>query len=255
MKSCEEMTNAVLFRIREEKAAQKRKHKKVLTVALCVCFIGLTAFAGSVAARQTGGDASGKTRVSLFCITANAAEQPQQMHKGGTVPYHAVLRIHDITGLSDQDVQHLRSTDEEYANRMTEGKSENQGGFISSVTSWRTDKILVSTIYAGAFYLTVDDYTQVQDVFVTTTGIGDTAINSVDYYDASLSDGVGITWSLSGEVVDMLEKNPEMKLSQLTDTVTVTVEFNDGTKEIAVIDITVDDAGQIYGTFQGSNVA
>lgn len=255
MKSCEEMTNAVLFRVREEKAAQKHRHRKVLTAALCVCFIGLAVFAGVVATRQTGGDESRKTRVSLFCVTANAAEQPQQMLKGGTVPYNAVLRIRDITGLSDREVRDLHSTDKEYANRMTERNPEKQGKFNWSVTSWRTDKTLASTIYAGTFYLTVDDYTQVRDVFATTTGIGDTSINSVDYCDASLSDGVGITWSLSGEGVDMIEKNPEMKLSQITDTVTVTVEFNNGTTEIVVIDITVDDAGQIYGTFQGSNIA
>ena len=123
------------------------------------------------------------------------------------------------------------------------------------MTSWRTDKTLVSTIYAGSFYLTVDDYAQVRDVSVTTTGIGDASINSVDYYEESLSDGVGITWFLSDEGVDMIEKDPELKLSELTDTVTVTVEFNDGTKEIAIIDITVDEEGQIYGTFQGANVA
>lgn len=41
---------------------------------------------------------------------------------------------------------------------------------------------------------------------------------------------------------------------ELTDTITVTVEFTDGTKEIAVIEITVDDDGQIYGTFKGVDV-
>ena len=255
MKSYEEMTNAVLFRAKEEKAAQKHRRRKALAAAFCVCFTGLAVFAGVVAARQPDMEENRKTRISLFSVTAYAAEQPLQMMKGGTVPYNAVLRIRDIAGLSVSEVQELQNTDKEYADRMAKHNPEKQGELNWSVTSWRTDKTLVSTIYAGSFYLTVDDYAQVRDVSVTTTGIGDASINSVDYYEESLSDGVGITWFLSDEGVDMIEKDPELKLSELTDTVTVTVEFNDGTKEIAIIDITVDEEGQIYGTFQGANVA
>ena len=255
MKSCEEMTNAILFRVREEKAAKKQRHRKVLTAVLCVCFICFVVVAGTVATQQTGDDENRKTRVSLFCVTANAAEQPQQMMLGGTVPYNAVLRIHNITGLSDREVQDLHRADKEYANRMSERNQEQYGELRWSVTSWSSEKTLASTIYAGTFYLTVDDYTQVRDVFATTAGVGDASINSVDYSNAALSDGVGITWSLSEEGLDMIEKNPQMKLSQITDTVTVTVNFNNGTTGNVVIDITLDDEGQIYGTFRESNIA
>ena len=255
MKSYEQMTESVLIRAKVEKAAQKRRHRKVLAAAVCMCFAGLAVFGGVTAARQAGGEKSRTPRVSLFCVTAHADVQPQQMFKGGTVPYNAVLRVRDITGLSDKQVQELQNADKEYADEMAQKNPEKHGNFNWSVTSRQTDRILVTTIYAGTFYLTVDDYAQVRDVLVTTTGIGDASINGVDYYDPLLSDGMGITWALSGEGVDMIEKDPKMRLSQITDTVTVTVEFIDGTKEIAFIDITVDDAGQIYGTFQGTSFA
>jgi len=255
MKSYEEMTDAVLMRARAEKAAQKRRYRKIVAAAVCVCFAGLMVFAGAKAGGHHGGEEGRTPRVSVFCVTANAAEQPQQMLKGGTVPYNAVLRVRDITGLGDQEVLRLLSAEKEYANQIAGGDPEKHGKFNWSVTSWKTDKTLVTTFFAGNFYLTVDDYKQVRDVSVTTTQTGSASLYGTDYYDASLPDGVGITWSLSGEGVDMIEKDPEMKLSQITDTVTVTVEFIDGVKEIVVIDITVDDAGQIYGTFQGTNFA
>lgn len=251
MKNYEQMTRSVLARAEVEKAAQKRRRRNMMTVAVCLCVVGLTVFVGAKARQADSGEGMG-SRVSVFCVTANAAEQPQQMLKGGTLPYNAVLRVRDITGLSDSQVQDLQSADKEYAEELAAKNPGTNGNFRWSVTSRKTDRMLVTTIYAGFYYLAVDDYAQVQDISVTTTGIGDASVNGVDYYDPSLSDGVGITWSLSGEGVEMIEKDPERKLSQITDTVTVTVEFLDGTKEIAVIDITADDAGQIYGTFRGT---
>ena len=68
MKSYEEMTNAVLFRAKEEKAAQKHRRRKALAAVFCVCFTGLAVFAGVVAARQPDMEENRKTRISLFSL-------------------------------------------------------------------------------------------------------------------------------------------------------------------------------------------
>ena len=47
--------------------------------------------------------------------------------------------------------------------------------------------------------------------------------------------------------------NPETPLSTLRDTFTVTINYKNGTKEIVIIDVTVDDNGQIYMTQRGDN--
>ena len=251
MKSYEQMTEAVLLRAGVMKAAQKRRRRTIAVTATCLCLALVAVFAGAKP-KNNGGV---KSRVSLFCITASADVQPQQMLKGQTVPYNAELRIRDITGLSDLEVQRMHDEDKKYAASLSAENLEKQGKLNWSVTSWKTDKILATTIYAGSFYLTVDDYEGIKDISVATTKIGDYGINGVDHYDEALKDGVGITWYLSAEGVDMIENDPQMKLSQITDTVTVTVEFTDGTTETVTIDITVDDAGKIYGTFQGTTVA
>lgn len=255
MKSYEEMANAVLLRVREEKASQKRRRRKLVAAVVCACFAGLAVFAGSKADQLTGDGEARKPRVSLFCVTASAAEQRQQMLKGEKLPYNAVIRVRDIRGLNALEQLKLKIEDRQYVESMAvQDTDDPPGNLVWSETSRCSDKTMVTTMFAGSFYMTVDDFKQIQDVTVTTTQIGWTAQHLADYYDESLRDGVGITWSLSEVGFDMIEKNPEIALSEIKDTITVTVEFKDGTKDIVVIDITVDDDGQIYGTFQGTDV-
>lgn len=256
MKTYEEMTKMVLLRAKAQKAVQKRRCGKVLAAAACVCCIALAVFAAAKINLSPEGEKSGASRLSVFCITANAAAQRQQMLKGEKVPYHAVIRVRDVKGVSDLELVELRIADREYAQQIArQNPDELSGGPDWSTTSWITDKVMITTIFAGSFWIEVDDYSEVRDVSVTTTEIGWVAQHLADYYDESLKDGIGITWSLSEAGVDMIENDPEMKLSELNDTVTVAVEFLDGSKETAVIAITVDDDGQVYGTFEGSNVA
>ena len=47
--------------------------------------------------------------------------------------------------------------------------------------------------------------------------------------------------------------DPSTPLSNLSDTVTITIHYKNGTKEIVMIDITVDDNGQVYMTQRGNN--
>lgn len=254
MKTYEEMTKMVLLRAKAQKAVQKRRCGKVLAAAACVCCIALAVFAATKINLSPNGEKSGASRLSVFCVTANAAEQRQQMLKGEKVPYHAVIRVRDVKGVSGSELLDLRRADKEYAQKMAgQDMDKLLGGPDWSTTTRTTDEVMITTIFAGSFYMEVDDYKQVKDVSVTTTEIGWVAEHLTDHHDESLKDGIGITWALSEAGVDMIEKNPDMKLSGLNDTVTVTVEFIDGSTETVSIDITVDDDGQIYGTFRGSD--
>ena len=249
MKSYEEMTNAVLLRAGAEKVLQKRRQRRMAAVLLCSCLVAFVMFAGAKHALPME---EYKSRVSMFYVAANASEQ-QQMLVGQKIPYNALIRVHDITTLDDQQVKELQVSDKEYAQWIADQNlNDDPGNPNWSISSTVSDQTMVSTIYIGSYYLTVDDYSQIRDVSTSTTQIGWAALHLADYHDESVKDGIGITWSLSGTGVDMIAANPEMNLTEITDTITVTVEFKDGTKEIASIVITVDDDGQIYGTFQGT---
>lgn len=255
MKSYEEMTVSVISRAKAQKQAQKRRRGNLMIAAACTVCVAFAVIATVKTNLSTSKETANTSRLSLFCVTANAAVQPQQMVQGEKVPYHSVIRIRDITGADELELVKLRREDKEYAEQLSgQNPEELPGNPEWSVTTRITDHLMISTIFTGSFYMEVDDYNQVKDVSVTTTEIGWAAKHIADYHDATLKDGIGITWSLSEAGVDKLEENPEMKLSELSDTIAVTVTFADGSEETVEIRITVDDDGQIYGTFVGNNV-
>lgn len=255
MKSYEEMTSAVLLRAKEERTAQKRKRRKLMVTAVSVVFACLVVLVVSKKNQPTGAVESRNPRVSLFCFTASALEQRQQMLKEQKLPYNAVICVRDIRGLSALEKIKLENEDREYVRNMVMQYTDAPlGNLTSTIISKDSDRVLVTTLYVGKFYLTVDDYSQIQDINITTTEIGSTVQNLTDFYDESLRDGIGIAWLLSETGFDMFDKNPEMALSELRDTIEVAVEFKDGSKDVATIEITVDDGGRIYGTFKGIKV-
>jgi len=251
MKSYEEMTDSVLARAKVKKAVHKRRSINAVIVASLLCIVGVSVFAGRNAESHVKGGTHREPRISLFCVTANAEQQRQQMLKDEKLPYCAVLRVHDVAGLSELEKLELRTADKEYIEQMSRQNTDDYGKLNWSTTSYANDKVMVTSMFAGSFYLSVDDYKQIRDVSATTSEFGYFIIHGSDYHDAAAADGVGVTWGLSGEGIDMITKNPQMKLSEITDTIVVTVEFNDGTKDVVTIDIELDDAGQIYGIFRG----
>ena len=58
---------------------------------------------------------------------------------------------------------------------------------------------------------------------------------------------------MSLETQETYVTDPSTPLSNLSDTITVTIHYKNGTKEIVMIDITVDDNGQVYMTQRGNN--
>lgn len=57
----------------------------------------------------------------------------------------------------------------------------------------------------------------------------------------------GFIWRNSDKLDNAINDNPDILLSTFKDTITFTVEYIDGTKEVGVIDVTFDDDGN--GTF------
>lgn len=251
MKSYEEMTRSVVCRAEEELKVKRKRRMKLSIAAVCACLVVLSVFAGKLLHEPTGRNEPWEPGISVFCVIAGASEQRQAMMKGEQIPIGAQLFVRDIEGLSPQEILELRIADEEYAKQMLASSNEELlWGPNWATTSWGSEKTRVTTVFAGSFSLTVEDYRQVKNVSITTTEIGYTCQYGTDLYDTSKKDSVGFTWCLSQKGLKMLEENPQMPLSELKDTVTVTVEFANGTKDVAVVDISADDAGLIYGTFR-----
>lgn len=246
MKTYKEMTGAVLARAKAEKMRQSKRRRSMALAVVCLCIAGMAAFTGTQVSDRTSAD----QEISVFCVKASAAEQKQEMCKGEKVPCHAVIRVRDVTGLTEVELAQLRAADKEYARQLAGAYPDEQlGGLDWSTTSRSSDRTMITTIYAGKFCICVDDLSQIRRISIETTKMGEAIQTTTDYYDPTLNDGIGITWSLSEFGLKMIEKNPTMDLSALKDTITIILELGDGSKQTVTIEITVDTQGQIYGTF------
>ncbi|MCM1286057.1 MAG: hypothetical protein NC213_05985 [Acetobacter sp.] len=56
----------------------------------------------------------------------------------------------------------------------------------------------------------------------------------------------GISWTMSGSLYDVLNNNPNMDLSEITDVMTIVVEFKDGSQAKSMVDISFDKEGFMY---------
>jgi hypothetical protein len=60
---------------------------------------------------------------------------------------------------------------------------------------------------------------------------------------------------MSDESFKMIRENPDLKYSTLKDTITVTVRYKDGTKAVAMIDVTMNDEGYFFLSMRNSNAS
>lgn len=58
--------------------------------------------------------------------------------------------------------------------------------------------------------------------------------------------GYDLNWNMSTELIERIEADPYFDLSQITDTITFTVEFNDGAVKTASIDFYFDSDGYMH---------
>lgn len=58
--------------------------------------------------------------------------------------------------------------------------------------------------------------------------------------------GYDLNWNMSAELIERIKADPYFDLSQITDTITFTVEFNDGTVKTASINLYFDSDGYMH---------
>lgn len=262
MKTYEEMTRSVL---EKEKKCRARRKKNILygaSLAAVLCLILSAGFLYGgkneiIPTEQTIELKKSVSRLQVFY--AGNAEQ-EEMVEDVEAPLDFLIRVRDIRKIRNA---------EQRAEIMGEEKQINQKAVASATgpqgekgyTCWGSENSIVSLVQNEFLYLAVSDYEQVEDMSVETTEAG--AATVVPYpYEVKAPDGsvttiktgIHINWTLSDATINRIDENPDMPLSEICDTVVVTVKFRDGITEKVVIDLTVDDAGQIYVTHRETTV-
>lgn len=258
MKTYEEMARSVMEKAQRHRRKQKRTMISVIS-SVAVFAVCLTA-AFAVWGEDSGiwnmsGEDTWQPRLVLRCSATEFRNQ-EGLLEDVVSPLEFMLRVRDIRGMTPEQVNLVLEEEENYKDQWWQGEDGLQGE--RSYTRWGTDNAYISLFYNEFLYLAVSDFEQVKDFTVKTTETGSATVVPYPYIDSqdegvtdAVKTGIHINWSLSDYTIDEIEKNPEIKLSEIKDTVSVSVEFEDGTTETAVIDITVDDEGQVYVTNKG----
>lgn len=293
MKSYEEMAQSVLCRARAERAVRRRKRNCIAVVLACVCCAVLTVTAG-VGALSRGQVTLRGTKPSE--IVENPVTQPTdttsnniyqdspevtllhcigdtevvQMREGIRVPYRALVRVRDITGVDDKEFAAVLEQEQACIDELF---SEYPRDALNSWGRYRGENVLITTISAGGFRLRLEKASAVRGISVSVTEMGYMVLvpelengygsasgkRSIDLDRAAIrgicGDAAGeidFLWSISPKAAQIIKSNPSVKLSELRDTVTVTVTYEDGGEETLIVDMLVSDSGEIFAVHRGT---
>lgn len=202
--------------------------------------------------------------VHFLAATEEGAElAPLQANM--TLPWDHVFYVRSLKGLTEEEVREVMEEErqkvgdfrEKYEGLIGEGRYETyylkdaviryySAGMASLILLnnsqiERVDREATGVLRVGNKNLALqEDYTFGKDGYAVTVPGGSLRI----YLDCGMTE----------QTRKMFEENPETPLSTIRETITLTIHYKNGTKEIVVIDVTVDDDGQIYMTQRGNNI-
>lgn len=243
MKSNEEMARSVLERVKKAKARQVRIRSTVVSVAACACVALLAVF--GAAERWSMSMETTNTHLSVFSVSA---AEYKSMIEDLEFPL-GIIRVRDVSDNTELEKVFIRRE------ILAEGEALGDGALVSTRTMRESNDVMVMVAFAERLMVIPEDIGAVADYSVTAQ-TGDNCWCNInpgkDKETGELYRGIEVNWYPPTTYFDMLLENPETSLSELADTITVTVRFTDGSVETAVVDVNGDDDGNIFMTYRGT---
>ena len=170
----------------------------------------------------------------IFYLSTNNGEQTETpLEVGIATPLDYFVFYRNLRGLSKEERDEVSAQWRAIKNEMKSGDS----GYTCS--SYTGNEMILGTIIKGRLGIT-SNRGKIRAVSVTTVnkGIG-------DYGWGRDGKGFLVSWYLNYKT---LIENRDMPLSSIRDSLEVTITYEDSTTECIVIEITIDDEGQVYAT-------
>lgn len=181
-----------------------------------------------------------------------------------TLPWDHVFYVRSLKGMTEEEVRQVI----EEENQKVGDFREKYEGLIGEgrYDTYYSRNAVVRYYSAGMASLILLNNSQIERVDREATGVlrvGDK--NLALQEDHTFGEGayavtvpggslrIYLDCGMTEETRKIFEENPETPLSTISETITLTIHYKNGTKEIVVIDVTVDDDGQIYMTQRGVN--
>ena len=216
-------------------------------------------------------------------------ENTTKMEQGMVLPLKSQLRVQDVTGMTDDEIDAVAKAEQEYADNLIAGYPDSAGyGWSQFNPTHGTDEkehLVITYIHAGDVILKTDDISQIESIRATTKNstlilpafasqqweaVADDPEAGYDFHNRypmtqdyiitgeSLQQwywipygGIQINLILGNGVEKYLNEN-SVPLSQLSETLTFTVTYVDGTVETHTTDMIFNDNGEIYALYQGA---
>jgi hypothetical protein len=192
------------------------------------------------------------------------------LEKDIATPARMQIRVKNLQGLSGMEASEIREAELQYAEEKFEKYTANHSGYLYG---WSEDAV-VTMIYESCPCIPIENPDLVASVQVSITGdayIGNMApmkdsqtgeiipgeyfADSADVKNASSSyyagmpyHGFVLSFHINSEIHSALLKDPTIPLSTIESTITSTITMKDGSKMVSVVDVTVDDSGEVYFT-------
>lgn len=207
-----------------------------------------------------------------------------KMEQGMTIPLKSQLRVKDVTGMTEAEIEAVAKAEKDYAENLIAAYPDAKGpGWMQ----YDNDHLVVTYINAGCVVLKTEDLSQIESIRATTknstitlpaftsqqkealAGDPDAYYGFYKLYPMTQDylitgdllkgwyyipyGGIQVNLGLGNGVVKHLSENP-VPLSQLSETLTFTVNYVDGTVETHTLDMIFNDSGEIYATYRGADV-
>lgn len=283
MRSDKDMAENILRKVNmmnEKKATRKNIITKTAAFALAFVMLaaaGITLFNGNTPlAPDNSGDSTITSVTSNipnknFClIVANAAtatETTLGKESNVSVPLGGILFVKDTRGMSDLDInkipyelkvklQALYGTESGWKIHGESGETALYFGTMDHIrikldNPDTVEKITLSCTENGN--LTVGDETLIASpgAYIQTVKTGKTIIVTGEEYKIvyAQNDGMTFDWFVSETLKETLKANPAMPLSEISDLITGTITYTDGTQDSFTLTLTFDNDGNLACTY------
>ena len=186
------------------------------------------------------------------------------MQANMTLPWDHIFHVRSLKGMTEEEL--LEAIEEEHLAQIA--FREKYGAVIGEgrYSTYYSENAVIRYYIAGRASLILLNDAQIESVDRETTGVlsieGRYSTRREDYavgkgeYAVTIPGGsrrIYLDCNMTEQTRKIFEENPETPLSTIRETITLTINYKNGTKEIVVIDVTVDNDGQIYMTQRGDN--
>ncbi len=211
-------------------------------------------------------------QINPFIMVAGAAESKKfskeykTLMLNDTFPFAYKLSFIDVRGMSESERKEAVNKANETLTDIAESTGVGVLDYGIGCVRGGFENIIFIETQANSIKLDLEDKENIKSINVKNSS----EWGYVEYYDWKLieeeqekgkatwiphgnditvtadqyhQDSGGFHWRNSDKLDNAINDNPDIPLSTFKDTITFTIEYTDGTKEIGVIDVTFDDEG------------